>query len=757
MSDNQIKKAALDYHRAYPPGKLEITATKPMSNRFDLSLAYSPGVAVACEEIKEDINESFHLTARGNTVAVISNGTAVLGLGNIGPHAAKPVMEGKAVLFKKFSNINGIDLEVDCTDVDKFCDVVASLEPSFGGINLEDIKAPECFEIEKRLTERMNIPVFHDDQHGTAIISTAGLLNALELNHKKIDQVKVVCNGAGAAGLSILEMFIAVGVQKNNIFLCDSKGVVHTGRNDLNKYKQRYVQATDKYTLADILCGADVFIGVSVAGALSEDMLHSMNTDPIVFALANPMPEMLPDVAHRVRPDVIIATGRSDYPNQINNVLCFPFLFRGALDVQATTINMEMKLGAAKAIALLAKRESDESVSDAYVGEKLLFSREMIIPKPFDLRLIEEVSTAVAKAAMDSGVATKVIDSMYAYRQRLRSFVERSATIMQSLLLKETRQESLKRVIFADGEDVRVLNAAQMLINDGIAKPILIARRRVIETYVKRYGLMFSLDKDVEVVDPENDSRYRQYHIEYHQIAGRTGVSPDQAKVLLRTDRTVIASMLLRMGEGDTMICGLTGIFENDLNTVTQIIGLNDDVSGPVAVNALPLSGNPLFIADTRVSTVPNEERLVEIACLSSQVVRDFSLEPNIALISHGSFGSSHAESAVRMRRATELLKQRYPHLQVEGEMTPEIALDEAKREHVLLKNTLQGVANLLIMPDVYVANIAYRLLLASSKDSFTIGPIFVGIKQPVSIVNSVTNVRNLYNLAVVTVNQLRH
>ena len=756
MSDQQIRKAALDYHRAYPPGKLEILATKPMSNRFDLSLAYSPGVAAACEEIQRDVSESFNLTARGNTVAVISNGTAVLGLGNIGPHASKPVMEGKAVLFKKFSNINGIDLEVDCTDVDKFCDVVASLEPSFGGVNLEDIKAPECFEIEKRLIERMSIPVFHDDQHGTAIISTAGLLNALELNGKDINEIIIVCNGAGAAGLSILEMFVAVGVRKENIFLCDSKGVVHAQREDLNEYKKRYVQKTDKRTLADAIDKADVFIGVSVAGALSEDMLASMSDDPIVFALANPNPEILPEVAQKVRSDVIIATGRSDYPNQINNVLCFPFLFRGALDVQATTINMEMKLAAAKAIASLAKRESDESVSNAYGGEELLFSRDMIIPKPFDLRLIEEVSTAVAQAAMDSGVATKIIDSMYAYRQKLRSFVERSASIMQHLLVKQDKTEELKKVIFADGEDVRVLNAAQMLVNDAVAKPILIARRRVVEVYLKRYGLTFCLDNDVEVVDPEDDPRYREYHQQYHEIAGRSGISPEQAKVLLRTDTTVIGSMLLRMGAGDTLICGLTGIFANDLHNITQIIGLNEGVNEPVAVNTVPLAGKPLFIADTRVSATPNEERLVEIAYLASQVVRDFSLQPNIALISHSSFGSSNLQSAQKMRRATQLLKERHPDLNVEGELTPEAALDETNRKHMLPSNTLQGAANLLIMPDLDAANVAYRLIRASYRDGFTIGPIFAGVKKPVSIISKVANVRSVYNMATVTINQLK-
>jgi malate dehydrogenase (oxaloacetate-decarboxylating)(NADP+) len=756
MSEEQIKKAALDYHRTYPPGKLEIVATKPMSNRFDLSLAYSPGVAAACEEIQRDVGESFNLTTRGNAVAVISNGTAVLGLGNIGPHASKPVMEGKAVLFKKFANIDGIDLEVDCTDVDKFCDLVAALEPSFGGINLEDIKAPECFEIEQRLVERMNIPVFHDDQHGTAIIATAGLLNALELNGKDIAKIKVVCNGAGAAGLSILNMFIAVGISKDNILLCDSKGVVHSDREDLNSYKKLYVQKTDKRSLKEALDGADVFVGVSVAGALSGDMLVAMNKDPVVFALANPMPEILPEVAQKIRPDVIIATGRSDYPNQINNVLCFPFLFRGALDVRATTINMEMKLAAAKAIAQLAKRELDESARNAYSGEELLFSREMIIPKPFDLRLIEVVSTAVAEAAMNSGVATKPIDSLYSYRQKLRSFVERSASIVQRLLVEPVEDKELKRVIFSDGEDMRVLNAAQMLINDGVAKPVLIARRRVIELYIKRYGLNFSLNNDVEVVDPEDDSRYREYHKQYHEIAGRSGVSPEYAKVLLRTNTTIIASMLLKMGEGDAMICGLTGDFANDLKNVTEIIGLEKGVSAPVAVNTVLLAGKPLFIADTRVSQSPNEDRIVEIAHLASQVVREFSIEPKIALVSHSSYGSSDLDSAKKMRRATEILKARYPQLDVEGEITPEAALDGKKRSLLLPSNTMQGSANLLVMPDLDAANIAYRLVRASYRDGFTIGPIFVGLEQPVSIISKVANARSVYNMTAVTINQHR-
>ena len=758
MSTDKLSKAALDYHRQAPAGKLEVVATKPMSNRHDLSLAYSPGVAAACAEIIKDPQQSYNLTARGNVVAVISNGTAVLGLGNIGATASKPVMEGKAVLFKRFAGINGIDIEVDETDVDRFCDIVAALEPSFGGINLEDIKAPECFEIERRLTQRMNIPVFHDDQHGTAIIAAAGLMNASELVNKSISDMRIVCNGAGAAGISILNMFCSIGAKKENILLCDSKGVVQRQRQDLNAQKLAYVVDTDKRTLSEALVGADVFIGVSVEGAMTEAMLASMGDDPIVFALANPNPEITPEVAKKVREDVIIATGRSDYPNQINNVLCFPFLFRGALDIGASTINDAMKIACAKAIASLAKKEVDESTSLAYNDneQSLLFSRENLIPKPFDNRLIEEIAPAVVQAAMESGVATRPMDSVYAYKNRLRQFVNRSSIIIQNVLQPENpvNKAELPHLVFAEGEDEKVLNAAQMLINDRIAKPILVGRRRVIETYAKRYALRLNIDVDAIVVDPESDARYRDYHEALHQIGARDGITPNLARTLMRTNNAVIASMLLVREDYDAMVCGVTGTFQSCLKYAKIIVGIRHDISDAVAVNVVMPKNQPIFVADTRVSANPDPSRLVEIAKLAAEIVELFGIEPKIGMISSSNFGEFNVGIGSKMRQATARFKQQYPLIAIEGEMTPEAALDELLRQQLLPNNDLDGTANLLVMPNLDTAVIAYRLARATMHDGFTIGPIFAGFKRPVSILSRVDKARNIYNAAVVAIRQ---
>ena len=756
MDDQKLSAAALAYHRQYPPGKLEIVATKPMSNRYDLSLAYSPGVAAACREIVRDESESYNLTARSNTVAVVTNGTAVLGLGNIGASASKPVMEGKAVLFKRFAGINGIDIEIDETDVDKFCDIVAALEPSFGGINLEDIKAPECFEIEQRLSERMNIPVFHDDQHGTAIIAAAGLMNAAELIDKPIKDMKIVCNGAGAAGISILNMFCAIGARKDNMILCDSKGVVHAKRDHLNAQKLAFVVDTHKRTLADALDQADVFIGVSVAGAMTEDMLRSMNNNPIVFALANPEPEIWPEIAKKVRSDVIIATGRSDYPNQINNVLCFPFLFRGALDAGARKINQEMKVACAEAIAKLAKLEVDESASEAYGDQSLLFSRENLIPKPFDNRLIEKITPAVVKAAIDSGVATRPIDSLYVYTTNLRKFVNRSSIVIQNFLKDQLHapDDDLPFLVLADGEDERVLTAAQMLVNDRIATPVLIGRRRVIEVYVKRHALRYELDKDVLIVDPENDSRYRQYHEALHELGCRDGITPVIAKKLMRNNNAVIGSMLLLRENYDAMICGVTESFSVCFEYIQKIIGLKEGISAPVAVNLVMPKDRPIFIADTRVSSNPNQVRLTEIAKLASEIVELFNIKPSIGMIAHSSFGDSLDQSCVKMREATQLFRESYPNIEIEGEMTPECALNESRRNQLFPDNQMSGVANLLVMPNLDTAHIAYRIARSMIIEGFTIGPIFNGFRRPVSILNRVDTPRSIYNAAVVCMRQ---
>ena len=745
-----LDKEALYYHRMAPAGKLSVQATKPLANQRDLSLAYSPGVAAACNLIKDDPNEVAAVTARGNLIGVISNGTAVLGLGNIGPLASKPVMEGKAVLFKKFAGIDVFDIEVDQTDVDKFCDVVAALEPTFGGINLEDIKAPECFEIEKRLRERMNIPVFHDDQHGTAIIVAAAVYNGLEIVGKKFEDVKIVCSGAGAAALACLNMLVSMGAKRENITVCDIEGVVYKGRKEqMDQYKGIYAQETDARTLDDVIGDADVFMGLSAPRVLKPEMVKKMAKDPLILALANPTPEILPEEAHAVRPDAIMATGRSDYPNQVNNVLCFPFIFRGALDVGATEINEEMKVACVKAIAELARMEASDIVANAYDDDLSGFGREYLIPKPFDQRLILEVAPAVAKAAMDSGVATRPIKDFEAYQQQLTGFVYRSGTVMKPMF--DRAIQNPKRVVFTEGEEERVLRAVQFIIDDRIAKPVLVGRRAVVTSRIEKLGLRMQVDRDFELCDPQDDPRYREYWQLYHDLMGRQGISQDFARTVVRTRTTVIGGLMLKRGEVDAMICGTIGLFDKHLKHVNQIIGKAEGVRELSTINMLVLDKGVVFIADTHVTDNPDPEELAEMAVLAAEEVQTFGIRPKIAMLSHSNFGSSKAASAAKVREAVKILQRDYPHLEVEGEMHADTALDEELRESLLSDSKLTGEANLLIMPNLDAANISYNVLKMLG-DGLSVGPVLVGSAQPVHILTPSLTVRGIVNMTAVAV-----
>ncbi|RED52534.1 NADP-dependent malic enzyme [Aestuariispira insulae] len=746
-----IEKEALYYHRMAPAGKLSVQATKPLANQRDLSLAYSPGVAAACNLIKDDPNEVASVTARGNLIGVVSNGTAVLGLGNIGPLASKPVMEGKAVLFKKFAGIDVFDIEVDQTDVDKFCDVVAALEPTFGGINLEDIKAPECFEIEKRLRQRMNIPVFHDDQHGTAIIVAAAVYNGLEIVGKKFEDVKIVCSGAGAAALACLNMLVSMGAKRENITVCDIEGVVYKGREALmDEYKGVYAQETDARSLDDVIGEADVFMGLSAPRVLKPEMVKKMAKDPLILALANPTPEILPEEALAVRPDAIMATGRSDYPNQVNNVLCFPFIFRGALDVGATEINEEMKVACVKAIASLARKEASDIVANAYKSDDLSgFGRQYLIPKPFDPRLILEVAPAVAKAAMDSGVATRPIEDMEAYEQKLSGFVYRSGTVMKPIFDRAIRNP--KRVVFTEGEEERVLRAVQFIVDDGIAKPVLVGRRDVVANRIEKLGLRLRIDEDFELCDPQNDPRYREYWQLYHQLLGRNGISQDFARTVVRTRTTVIGCLMLKRGEVDAMICGTIGLFGKHLRHVQEVIGTAEGVRDLSTINMLVLNKGIVFISDTHVTEEPTAVELAEMAVLSAKEVKTFGIEPKIAMLSHSNFGSSKKASAVKVREAVEILQRDYPDLEVEGEMHADTALNEELRESFLSDSKLSGEANLMIMPNLDAANISYNMLKMLG-DGLSVGPILVGAAQPVHILTPSLTVRGIVNMTAVAV-----
>ncbi|WP_341919466.1 NADP-dependent malic enzyme [Hydrocarboniphaga effusa] len=749
-----LREAALYYHEFPTPGKLSVTATKQLTNQRDLALAYSPGVAAACEEIVTDPVNAFRYTARGNLVAVITNGTAVLGLGNIGPLAAKPVMEGKAVLFKKFAGIDVFDIEVNELDPDKLVEVIAALEPTFGGINLEDIKAPECFDIERKLRSRMKIPVFHDDQHGTAIIVGAATLNGLKVVGKDIKQIKLVVSGAGAAALACVDLLVDLGLPIENIWLTDLAGVVYQGRVELmDPDKSRFAQPTDQRTLAEVIEGADMFLGLSAGGVLKPPMVEKMAPNPLIFALANPNPEILPEDVKSVRSDAIIATGRTDYPNQVNNVLCFPFIFRGALDAGATTITREMEIAVVHAIAELARQEQSDVVAAAYGIENLSFGPEYIIPKPFDPRLIVQIAPAVAKAAMESGVAARPIADFDAYRQQLQQFVYQSGTIMKPVF-QAARQAppERSRIVYAEGEEERVLRAVQILVDEKIVKPILVGRPAVIEERVQRYGLRIKPGVHFDIVNPEHDDRYREYWSEYHHIMARRGITAQYAKLEMRRRSTLIASMLLRKGEADGMICGTISTTARHLQYVDRVIGKAEGRSIFAAMNALILPDRQVFIVDTHVNIEPTAEQLCEITQMAAEAVARFGIEPKIALLSHSNFGSYDSPSAQKMRKTLALLREQAPDLEVDGEMHGDCALDEALRRRILPETTLSGPANLLVMPNIDAANIAYNLLKTAAGNNVAIGPILLGCAAPVHILTPSTTVRRIVNMTALTV-----
>ncbi|MGE0765373.1 MAG: NADP-dependent malic enzyme [Hyphomicrobiaceae bacterium] len=754
MPDDNTERAALDYHEADPPGKIAIQPTKPLANQADLALAYSPGVAYACEAIAEDPAKVARYTARGNLVGVITNGTAVLGLGDIGPLASKPVMEGKAVLFKKFAGIDVYDIEVDEREVEPFVEAVARLEPTFGGINLEDIKAPECFEIEKRLRARMNIPVFHDDQHGTAIVVAAGILNGLKVVGKKIDDVRLVTSGAGAAALACVNLLVTLGLRRENVTLTDLKGVVYKGRNEaMNPYMDAYARETEWRTLADAIRGADVLLGLSAARVVTREMVASMAQKPLIFALANPTPEILPEDVRAVRDDAVIATGRTDYANQINNVLCFPFIFRGALDAGATSINEEMKAAAVTALAGIAESEASDIVLAAYGAETFVFGRDYILPKPFDPRLITEIAPAVARAAMESGVATRPISDFDSYRHKLNGFVYRSGFVMRPVFdaARRASEATRKRLIFAEGDHPYVLQCAQQVVAERLARPILVGPRDAIARSITHLGLRMRIGQDVEVFDLATDPRTPELTEEYHQLVERRGVSPSHAQRVVRNGSTVVAGLLLKRGDADAMICGAVGRYLTQLRHVSQVIGRQSGVRGFAALSAMILPTGPLFIADTHVTYDPPAEQLAEITLLAADVVRRFGIEPKVALLSHSSFGSETTPSAQKMRDVLGSLMDWAPELEVEGEMQADAALSSFIREEMFPRSRLGGAANLLIAPGVDAANIAFNLLKVVS-GSVAIGPILLGAAKPVHIVTPSVTVRGLLNMAAVAV-----
>ncbi|GJE61198.1 NADP-dependent malic enzyme [Methylobacterium trifolii] len=753
MADNMsedLKSGALVYHRLPRPGKLEIQATKPLGNQRDLALAYSPGVAAACEAIHADPQEAATLTIRQNLVAVLTNGTAVLGLGDIGPLASKPVMEGKAVLFKKFAGIDVFDIEVDEHDVDKLVDVVCSLEPTFGGINLEDIKAPECFEVEERCRARMNIPVFHDDQHGTAIIVAAAVLNGLELAGKTLSEVRIVTSGAGAAALACLNLLVSLGARQENITVTDIKGVVYKGRTELmDRWKDVYAQDTQGRTLADVIPGADVFIGLSAGGVLKPEYLERMADKPLIMALANPYPEIMPDLAQEKRPDAMICTGRSDFPNQVNNVLCFPYIFRGALDVGATSINEEMKKAAVKAIAALARETPSDVVARAYGGEARPFGPHSLIPSPFDPRLIVRIAPAVAQAAMDSGVAGRPVSNIAAYAESLDRFVHRSGFIMKPLFSKA--KEAPKRVIYAEGEDERVLRAVQAIVEDGVAKPILVGRPRVVETRIKRFGLSIEEGRHFELIDPEDDPRYRKYVQTYLEVAGRRGITPEAARTLVRTNTTIIGAIAVRRGEADALICGLEGRFETRLRIIRDVIGLNPGITQCAAMSLIVTKKGAYFLADTHVRQDPSAEEIAELAIACAGHVSRFGLTPKIALLSHSDFGQSDSASAMKMRAALGLIQERAPDLQVDGEMQADSALSEMVRDRVLPGSRLRGSANVLVFPNLDAANIAFQFAKVLA-DALPVGPLLIGPARPAHILTPSVTARGIVNVTAAAV-----
>ena len=747
-----LRRSALEYHLRQPAGKISVTPTKGLVNQRDLALAYTPGVAAACEEIVREPSEARRMTARGNLIGVVTNGTAVLGLGPIGPLASKPVMEGKAVLFKKFAGIDCFDIEIDERDPDKLVEIIAALEPTFGGINLEDIKAPECFLVERKLRERMKIPVFHDDQHGTAIIVGAAVLNGLRVVGKEIGSVKLVCSGAGAAALACLDLLTSLGLSAGNIWVADIKGVVYEGRREeMDPNKARYARKTAARKLDEVISGADVFLGLSAGGVLSEAMVAKMAAKPLILALANPEPEIQPDVAKRVRPDAVVATGRSDFPNQVNNVLCFPFIFRGALDVGATTINEEMKLAAVRAIADLATAEQSEIVAAAYGEQNLRFGPDYLIPKPFDPRLIVKIAPAVARAAMDSGVATRPIADFEAYNNQLLQFVYHSGLIMKPIF-SAAKEGPRRRIVLSEGEDERMLRAAQVVVDEGLARPILIGRPGVVERRIERNGLRIRSGADFDLVNPESDPRYREYWTEYHRLTERRGVSERYAQMEMRRRHTLIGAMMMHRGEADGMVCGIVGTYGQHLQDIDQVIGLRGGVRNFYAMNALMLPKRTVFICDTYVNLDPTAEQLAEMTALAAVEVRRFGVIPRAALLSHSNFGTSDAESARKMRAALELIRERAPDLDIEGEMHGDAALNADLRLANFPHSRLKEDANLLIMPTLDAANIAFNLLKTAAGDGITVGPILLGTARPVHILTSSATVRRIINMTALTV-----
>jgi malate dehydrogenase (oxaloacetate-decarboxylating)(NADP+) len=750
-AEQALRDAALEYHRSPTRGKISVTPTKPLSNQRDLSLAYSPGVAYACLAIEEDPSKAADYTSRANLVGVVTNGTAVLGLGNIGPLAGKPVMEGKGCLFKKFAGIDVFDIELAETDPDKLVEIIAALEPTLGGINLEDIKAPECFYVEKKLRERLNIPVFHDDQHGTAIISSAALINGLELVGKKIDEVKLAVSGAGAAAIACLDLMVSLGVKPANIFVCDSKGVIREGRGDkLDESKQRYCQRTEARTLADVVAGADVFLGCSTAGVLSAEMVKTMADRPIILALANPEPEIRPEVAKAARPDCIIATGRSDYPNQVNNVLCFPYIFRGALDCGATRITEEMKRACVHEIAALAKAETSDEVAAAYAGQELKFGPDYLIPTPFDARLILRIAPAVALAAAESGVATRPITDAQAYREQLTKYVYQTGMFMRPVFLAAKTKPA--RVVYAEGEDERVLRAVQVVKDEGLAQPILVGRPNVIQMRIERAGLRLKPGVDFELVDPEDDPRYRACWEEYHRLTGRDGISPEMAKAALRRSNTLISAMLVRRGDADAMLCGLVGRFDHHFDHVKHVLGARPGSGTMATMNALMLDQHTLFIADTFVNEEPSAEQLAEIAQMATEEIQRFGMPAKVAFLSHSMYGSSTRASARRMRAARELFVQRCPGIECDGEMQGDAALSETIRRAVLPETTLTGSANLLVLPNIDAANILFNVLKMTGGHGVTVGPILLGAAATAHILTPSATMRRVVNMTALAV-----
>ena len=754
-AEEALREAAREYHRSPVRGKISVTPTKPLMNQRDLSLAYSPGVAYPCLDIQADPSLAAEFTARGNLVGVVTNGTAVLGLGNIGPLAAKPVMEGKGGLFKKFAGIDVFDIELAENDPDKLVEIIAALEPTLGGINLEDIKAPECFYIEKKLRERMNIPVFHDDQHGTAIISAAALINGLELVNKKIEDVKIAVSGAGAAAIACLDVMVGLGAKPANIFAVDSKGLIYMGRpGGFDESKSRYAQKdTGDRTLADVMKNADVFLGCSAPGVVTQDMVKSMGTQPILLALANPEPEIRPELAKAVRPDCIIATGRSDYPNQVNNVLCFPYIFRGALDCGASKITEEMKLACVREIAELTKADISEEVATAYAGQELSFGPDYLIPKPFDSRLILRIAPAVAKAAAASGVAARPIEDLEAYRQHLTRFVYQTGMFMRPVFTA-AKAATKKRVAYAEGEDDRVLRAAQQAVDEGLAQPILIGRPAVIEARIQKAGLRIRLGKDVECTDPEDDPRFRVYWEAYHKLMGRRGITPENAKSMVRRSNTSIAALMVHLGDADAMLCGLVGRFDSHLKILGQLLGVQRGAPGFATMNALTLEKYTLFIADTSVHEDPTAEQLAHIALMASEEVRRFGVPPKVAFLSHSNFGTSERGSARKMRIARDLFAQMAPDVECDGEMQGDSALSEDIRRQSLPTSSLTGEANLLICPNLDAANILFNVLKMTGGNGITVGPILLGASAAAHILTPSATVRRVLNMTALAVAQ---